>query len=194
MKASRNLDIRYRLPWIAVVAMIINGCSIFPMDNENRIAFTDELREQWNFTDDEIKSLQFYVHSDVLISRQFTEGSRSIVRGKLISRSGKQIDEIELRAGTPGIVKNVYKNSLRVCFEGDCSATLVFGCSNDCKSWKGKYSSFAQEWDDGVGKINYGGETYWLEPATYIEIDKEALAKVQRKRRVIEGKLINSKE
>src|SRR5690348_2057514 len=53
---------------------------------DRRIPFTVQLREQWKFTDDEIKSLQFYVHDTVLLSREATEGNR-IARGKLVTSS-----------------------------------------------------------------------------------------------------------
>ncbi len=179
-----------RLFLLSSLILILNACAVEPVakvipnNRDNRIPFTGQLRDDWNFTDIEIKSLQFYVHDSVLLSRQMTEGSKSIVKGKLVLRSGKLIDEIELPSGTPGLAIRVKTDRLYICFEGDCTATLTFGCPDLCGS---KYGSLAK-WNDGRGKIRYGGEIYWMEPSTYIEIDKNALAKVKRNRRIIKGK------
>lgn len=160
-----------------------------PENQHNRIPFTEQLRNDWKFTDEEIKSLQFYVHDDVLISRHVTNGSRGIVKGKLVSRYGKLIDEIELPAGTPGIVILAKEDRLYICFEGDCTATLTFGCSASCINNKeGRYNTFANDWDGNVARVDYGGESYWMKPSTYVEIDRSALDNVEKNRRVIPGK------
>jgi hypothetical protein len=157
---------------------------------DRRIPFTVQLREQWKFTDDEIKSLQFYVHDTVLLSREATEGNR-IARGKLVTSSGRY--EIELPAGTPGVVIRVEPDRLWLCFETDCSATLMFSCANDgcTKGWGGKYNSLVRAYTGVEEEVDYGGATYLMNPITYIEIDEDALAKVQIERRVLPGKRLN---
>jgi len=157
---------------------------------DRRIPFTAQLREQWKFTDDEIKSLQFYVHDTVLLSREATEGNR-VARGKLVASSGRY--EIELPAGTPGVAVRVEPNRLWLCFETDCSATLMFSCANDgcIKGWDGKYNSLVRAYSGVEEEVDYGGATYLMKPTTYIEIDEDALAKVQIERRVLPGKRLN---
>jgi hypothetical protein len=159
---------------------------------DRRIPFTAQLREEWKFTDDEIKSLQFYVHDTVLLSREATEGNR-IARGKLVPSSGRY--EIELPAGTPGAAVRVAPNSLWLCFETDCSASLMFSCANDgcIKGWDGKYNSLVRAYSAVEEEVDYGGATYSMKPITYIEIDVDALAKVQIERRVLPGKRLDAR-
>ena len=180
---------------MTAAAIVLIGCTSVSPDSgavgrptatpvDRRIPFTAQLREEWKFSDDEIKSLQFYVHDTVLLSREATERNR-IARGKLVPGSGRY--EIELPAGTPGVVIRVAPDRLWLCFETDCSATLMFSCANDgcTKGWGGKYNSLVRAYT-GVEEeeVDYGGATYLMKPITYIEIDEDALAKVPIDRRV----------
>ena len=177
-----------------LLALSACGSSPTVRDDDKRIPFTSALRSEWNFSDDELKSLQYYIHTTVVLSRAVSDGSRSIAKGKLVLRSGQYIDEIELPGGTPGIATAASDFSLQLCFEKDCGATLRFGCRDGCGSWAGKYNSMAKSWEKGVGQVDYAGLTYSMTPSTYIEIDKDALAKVQRNRRVLPGKRIDDKK
>ena len=157
---------------------------------DQRVPFTAQLREEWKFSDDEIKGLKFYVHDTVLLSREATVGNH-IARGKLTPGSGRY--EIELPTGTPGVVVRVAPDRLWLCFEPDCSATLMFSCANDgcTKGWGGKYNSLVRAYTAVEEEVDYGGATYLMKPITYIEIDEADLAKVQIERRVLPGKRLD---
>ena len=159
---------------------------------DRRIPFTAQLRDEWKFTDDEIKSLQFYVHDTVLLSREAAEGNR-IARGKLVPGSNRY--EIELPAGTPGVAVRVEPDRLWLCLEADCSATLMFGCANDgcTKGWGGKYNSLVRAYTAIEEEVDYGGATYLMKPITYIEIGEDALAKMQVQRRILPGKRLDDR-
>lgn len=186
-----------------VFICLIAGCDTLPFKlpaalsdgRDTRIPFTDQIRAEWNLTDDEVKSLQFYIGQTVVLTRAVSDGSKSVAKGKLVLRSGQYINEIEIAAGTPGIATIVSSDEVGVCFDASCSTgtTLGFGCKKGCTdNWQGRYSSLAQSWEKNVGQVNYGGQTYSMSPATFIQIDKDALAKVQKNRRVLPGRRIDS--
>ena len=189
---------------MTAVATVLVGCTSVSPDSgspssppatlpvDRRIPFTAQLRDEWKFTDDEIKSLQFYVHDTVLLSREAAEGNR-IARGKLVPGSNRY--EIELAAGTPGVAVRVAPDRLWLCFETDCSATLMFSCANDgcTKGWGGKYNSLVRAYTAIEEEVDYGGATYLMKPMTYIEIGEDALTKMQVQRRVLPGKRLDDR-
>jgi hypothetical protein len=69
----------------------------------------------------------------------------------------------------------------------------MFSCANDgcTKGWGGKYNSLVRAYSAVEEEVDYGGATYLMKPITYIEIDEDALAKVQIERRVLPGKRLD---
>jgi hypothetical protein len=92
------------------------------------VAFTQEIRDQHNLTEPELKNLQFYVSHKVTMRRQLESGGKQITgTHKLILVSGKTVEEVVVEAKTPGVVLSVDEHSLTVSFEQGSSLLFAAG-------------------------------------------------------------------
>jgi len=125
-----------------------------------RIPFTQQIRDEYQLTADELKGIQFYLSDQVKLKKgEVASNRKSMEDGKLVIVSGKDIDVITFRLFTPGAVDQVVDaQTLRVAFEEGPERTLVFSSS---KIRSGYYHLSALDWDNGLGKINYGGQTWF---------------------------------
>jgi len=96
----------------------------------SRVPFTQQLREQHKLTADELKNLQYYASHTITLRREVDSTSRQITGGhRLVLTSGKSVEQFVVKAGTPGIAKEVGATSLVVSF-GD-GADFRFGLRGD---------------------------------------------------------------
>jgi len=130
-----------------------------------KIPFTQAVREQYKLTPEELKGIQFYLSDPVALRRgEANENQKSTEDGKLIVESGKTIDQITIKSNTEGAVENVPDlKTLTVSFEEGAEKYLVF---NSLKSRNGYYSLQALSWENGKGKVSYGGQTWYASPGS----------------------------
>lgn len=143
--------LRYTLAVLAVI-LLISSCS-------PKIPFTQEIRDQHRLTPEELKRIQFYI-SDPLALRRGTENDKKTTEdGTLIIQSGKQIDQVSIKAETPGAVQKVVDNQrLAIAFEDGAENFLVFGSG---RGRNGFYYLQAMDWSQGRGKVSYGGQVWY---------------------------------
>src|SRR5262249_31312038 len=70
-----------------------------PTSKEDRIDFTRQLREQLSLTPAEIKGLQFYLSKPITLTRELSSGERTVSHGKLVTKDGKQVEEVDVLDG-----------------------------------------------------------------------------------------------
>lgn len=122
--------------------------------------FTQDLYEDFGWSEGELKKIQFYLSRSVVLRREFTKGSSEIVSGKIRMVDGKKVEEIVIAAGTQGVVMNMPKtNRLAVSFEdGGKERFLMFGPNPKVDD---KFVLLASSWKDGTGKITYENKTWY---------------------------------
>jgi len=125
-----------------------------------KIPFTQAIRDQYQLNAEELKGIQFYLSDPIALKRgESNENKKSTDDGKLIVQSGKTIDQVTIKAKTPGAVDQVVDlKTLKVAFEEGAEKALVFSSS---KSRNGYYVLQAVNWKDDRGEINYGGQTWY---------------------------------
>ena len=174
----RNLILLLALP------LLFSSC-------KNLIPYTDSLKQQYNWTNDEIKRLQFYVSHDIVLHHELKEGSTDIVNGKIKTVNGKKVDEIIIRSGTPGVLIEIPKqNKMLVSFEIDDNHNLSFGVNPNNGN---KYVLLASGWDRGVGNVHYAGQEYLAAADSkyaFLLVDKRKLHKEEVKQRVASGRKV----
>ena len=155
-----------------------------PTSQENRIDFTRQLREQLSLTPAEVKSLQFFLSKPITLQRELSSGDRSVSHGKLVTKDGKYIEEVDVLDGTPGVAVDVNPdgNTIDVSFESGTKLKFT-GLS---------YTLMADTWGgkDGSGKITFDGRVYDAIDHSYLahlSIDRQALSKLETNRRVLKG-------
>jgi hypothetical protein len=158
----------------------------------NLVPYTDAMKKQHNWSEDQVRKIQFYVSHDIVLHRELSEGSTDIVNGKIKTINGKKVDEIIIRAGTPGVLTQIPKESkMLVSFERSDDYYLSFGVN---PSLGEKYLLLASDWNNGVGKIHYSGQEYYTDPDSkyaFLMVDLRRLQKMELKQRVAKGRKVD---
>lgn len=121
--------------------------------------FTQKLYDQNDWSEDELKKVQFYLSDDVKLLRQNVEDSTKIEKGEIQIMGGREVEEVLIRKGTPGVLLFLPKeNRFAISFEeeGD-ERYLVFGPS---PKMGGRYVLLAREWRKKRGIVTYEDKEY----------------------------------
>lgn len=161
---------------------ISTGCA-------SHIAFTQELREEYNLTDDELKNLQFYTSDKIVLERELISADREVSSSHiLVTKQGKQIDQVIIKKGTPGITISSTPSTLDISFEE--GSFLLFSCGLD---QKGEYEIYVTNRRMGNGELTFEDQVYLAidrSTYTYLLISKESLLAVEKSRRVLSGRTL----
>ena len=125
--------------------------------------FSQQLIDQNGWSEGDLREIQFYLSEDVLLRRDYTRGSSEIVRGEIKMVNGREVDEVRIEKGTPGVLLFQPKsNRMAVSFEeGDDTRYLMFGPNPK----RGKnYVLLASDWNNRRGKVKYDGKIYYTNP------------------------------
>ncbi len=176
------------LGMLAFVAILLPSCS------PSLTPFTQKLYNQNKWSDDELKKIQFYTSEDIVLRRELRESDSKIVSGEIKTVQGVEVEEILIRARTPGVLMFKPKdNSFAISFEeGGDEKYLVFG-SHPRKG--GTYKLLASDWNKRRGKVTYNGKKYYT-PASYnsiasLMVDMRKIRKVSKKSTVAKGRKVD---
>lgn len=154
-----------------------------------RIPFTQEVREKEKLSEEEIKKIQFYPSHDIVLQRgEAGEKGKEISEGTLMTKDEKSVEQVIIKAGTPGIADRVLDgNRISVRFEEGEGKFLVFGDPTN----QGRYTLLAGEWDkNNRGKLQYGGKTYFTTQGAanvYLTFRMKNLYQFKKNQTVVKG-------
>ena len=120
--------------------------------------FTQDLQDDYNWTESELKKIQFYLSEDIHLERAKSNDLSAIQDGAITIQSGSEVERVTIKAGTPGVVVFTPKSDrFAVSFDEDPSNYLVFGPSPKARD---RYVLMAKKWRSQSGVITYGGKEY----------------------------------
>jgi len=191
MGIDRPANARKKVLAAALLAasLAVSGCA------SQRVAFTQHLRTQYDLTGEDLKRLQYYLSSDVTLQREFrseegeVSGSHTLVR-----KEGGLVEQVVVRAGTPGIATEAGETSLAVSFEPGVS--LFFGSPPADRDPDRKYKLSAKRWEDHYGELEYGGKTFYAVEGSgraFLEVVLESLNAVEERKKVLPGMTLPGK-
>jgi hypothetical protein len=158
---------------------------------KNLVPYTDAMKTRHGWSNEQIKGIQFYVSHDVVLRRELTQGSTDIVAGKIKIVDGRKVDEIIIRAGTPGVVSDIpNSNKILVSFEVGDDHYLSFGVNPEVGE---KYVLLASEWRNGMGKVHYAGSEYYTDKDSkfaYLMVDLHRIDRMSVNEHVAKGRKI----
>jgi hypothetical protein len=132
--------------------LLFNSCS------RNLSYFTDRLNEEFDWSESELKQIQFYISEDIKLVRVSQEGISDIENGQIKIQDKRTVDHVLIEKGTPGtLLFAKAEDRFAVCFDEDPEKYLMFGAN---KKAKGRYVLLAKKWNKGDGIIRYGGQEY----------------------------------
>ena len=121
--------------------------------------FSQRLYEEYNWTDAELKRIQFYLSENVTLWRDAGSEESSITNGKIRIKDGRKIEEIKFKKGTPGVmVFSPKDNRFAISFDEGDDQFLMFGPNPNANN---RYVLLGKKWDKRQGQITYDGKTYF---------------------------------
>jgi len=170
---------------LALGSIFLSACS------PKLTPFTENLRTTNRWSEEDLKKIQFYLSEDVKIRRQISDASTEIIRGEIKMENGKQIEEIIIPKGTPGVLTTMGSgDKLAIAFENGNERFLMFGPN---ERQDGRYTLRASEWKNKMGKVKYGGKTYVTgsgDGYACLMVDLKKITDINVKSRVAKGRTI----
>ena len=118
----------------------------------NLSPFTKSMYDKYQWSENELRRIQFYLSDDIVLKRQLSTGTKEIVNGDIKIINGKKVEVVTIPKGTPGVMEfTPDKKRIAVRFEEGGERYLMFGPN---PKFGGKYMLLASEWSRASGKSN----------------------------------------
>ncbi|MGK0364088.1 MAG: hypothetical protein ACI85O_001142 [Saprospiraceae bacterium] len=170
-------------PLVVFCIFLLSACS------PRLSPFTQKLYKENNWNPDQLKRIQFYLSDGVTLRRQRTDADSRISGGKIRMEQGREIEEIIIPKGTPGVLSYIPKeNRFAISFEeGKSNRTLIFGPDSRGNN---RYVLKVVKWKDTKGIIRYDDKNYYIyksDALALLMVDLKKIRKTQVKKRVAKG-------
>ena len=124
--------------------------------------FTQQLFAEYRWTEPELKRIQFFLSSDIVLRRELGSSNVSISSGTIRIKDGRRVEEIVIRQGTPGVFMfSPKEDRFAIGFEdGKNNRYLMFGPNPRQGT---RYALLGAEWDRQGGSVTYDGQQYQVD-------------------------------
>jgi hypothetical protein len=168
---------------LAVLGLTVVSCS-------KRIAYTEEIRKEYDLNAENLKKVQFYTSSQIILQRSTSNGSQEIsADGKLVQNQKNEEDRLIINTSTKCIFEKYGdKGEVFIRFEVGQGKTLKFAVRQNQAN--GRFYLDANWKSDKGGEVQYGNQTYYANSAsgnTFLMVSIQKLKKTKRKDRVVKG-------
>ena len=179
------------MKYIALFLVLITAASCGP----NLRPFTQNLYDQYQWSDNELERIQFYLSDDVVLTRQLTGGSSEIISGEIKIIDGRKVEQVVIRRGTPGVLLFKPKqNRFAIGFESNADERyLIFGPNPKAGD---RYSLLASDWNRRDGTVTYDGRKWSVNSGSAFSslmVDLKKINKVENSSRTAGGRRVNGK-
>lgn len=153
--------------------------------------FTDQLYDEYDWSEEELKKVQFYLSDDIVLYRELSSEEARIKDGKIKIKDGRKIEEIIFEEGTPGLLLfSPKQDRLAISFDQD-DKYLMFGSNSKVG---GKFVLLAKDWKKRTGQVTYGTQTYYTTSASAFSsllVDLDHAGGVNRQVQKVKGRTID---
>ena len=181
-----NKNIFTRFLSIITLIGVVSSCSF-----ELR-PFTSNLLKEGQWSDNDLKKIQFYLSNDLVISRALTGGSSEIISGSIKMVKGEKVEEVRIPQGTPGVfLFRSDKDHFAIGFDGASDERyLMFGPNPKQRC---AYVLLATEWKDRQGKVRFDDKFYFTNPDgawANLMVDLRKIKKVEVSSNTVRGRRV----
>lgn len=172
-----------KLILVALVGLTALSCS-------KRIPFTDDVRKEYDLDANNMKRVQFYTSSPIVLQKSQKTGSQEISSdGKLIANQQSTEDRLIINPNTKCVFEKYGdKGEVFIRFEPENGKTLKFAVRQN--QVNGRFYLDANWKSDKGGEVIYGSQTYYANSASgnaFLMVSVQKLKKTKRKDKVIKG-------
>ncbi|SER20589.1 hypothetical protein [Neolewinella agarilytica] len=119
---------------------------------------TQRLVDDQNWTESELKRIQFYLSEDLVLTRELRNGNSEIRNGQVKLIDGREVEQVIFKRNTPGVfVFSPKTQRMAVSFESNDENYLVFGPNPKASQ---RYTLLASDWNRRSGSVTYAGRTW----------------------------------
>jgi len=137
---------------LLVIFFLLSSCT------KNLVPYSGYLKEQHGWNKNDVERIQFYTSKDIVLYRDATGSDTKIENGSIKIKDGRKVEEIVIKAGTPGVaVWQDKEQRYGVSFDSSDDQFLTFGPNPDKRK---RYYLMASEWDGKIGYVTYNGRKY----------------------------------
>jgi len=181
------------MKWTNLVLLSILGVFLLSSCGSKLTPFTQRLYDDNNWSEEELKRIQFYTSDDIILFRELSRGESEIISGEIKIRNGRKINEVIIKKGTPGVlIFRPKEDKFAISFEADNDdGYLIFGAA---KRRSGQYRLFAKNWNRSFGKVTYDGKTYrtsWPSQFATLMVDLRRIRDTKVQKRVAKGRKVD---
>lgn len=176
----------YLLSSATVMFLLLSACS------PTLTSFTQRLYDEYDWSESELKRIQFYVSDDIALHRELSGGKSEIISGEIKVVDGREVEEVIVRRGTPGVLLFMPKeNRFAVSFEADGDDRyLIFGPNPKAGN---RYTLLASEWRRRGGVVTYDGRRFNVGSSSAyasLMVDLKKVRKISVKSRTVRGRKV----
>jgi hypothetical protein len=163
--------------------ILLSSCAI-------KVPLTKAIKEEFNLTAQNIKQVQFYVSTQIVMERSSQKGSSETNSdGTLVSSSNNEKERIIILPKTAGIFEKFgAENHAIIRFESGDGKYITFATRPNMDN--GKYYLLA-DWEPSKGgKMTYGNEEYYatsISGESFLMVKIKKSQNTKRKDRVVKG-------
>ncbi len=174
------------IAWVSLIVLTTMSCS------PTLSPFTQKVYDDYHWTADDLKQIQFYISDDIVLRRRVSEGETRIQNGKIKTIDGEKIEEIIFPRGTPCVyLFSPKEQRFAISFESaEPPRYLMFGPN---PKFSNRYVLLGKEWDRNRGIISYeGAEWNTSSESAYacLLIDIKRATSIDRKQTVVKGQKV----
>lgn len=155
--------------------------------------FTQRLYDTYRWNESDLRQIQFYLSEDIVLRRQYSGGSSEIIAGEIKVVEGREVEEVFIPRGTPGIfLFSPKSNRFAISFEdrGD-DRYLMFGPNPRAGD---RYVLLASSWDRQLGTVTYDGRKFDVDSRSAfaaLMVDLKKVRRVSTQSRVVKGRRVD---
>lgn len=166
-----------------IAITILTSCGV-------KVPLTNAIKEEYNLTEQNMKQVQFFVSSEIILERSSQKGSSGTTTdGTLVNKSSKEQSRIIILPRTKCIFEQYgTKGEVLIRFEVGQGKYITFATRPNMDEGR----LFLQaNWEQGKGgKINYGNEEYYATADSgnaHLMVKIKKSQRTKRKDRVVKG-------
>ena len=182
------------LPYLGLLV----GCaSSGGAGHAERLAFTDGLSAEYKLGSEQKRLLQYYVSDTIRLVRSASAGETGIRDGRLVNRSSRDVDQVVIDGGTPGVVLASGPNWMAVSFEP--GTYLYFVSRAHRQTWLAddyvddQYYLYLPDFNGQAGTVRLGQQIYAATDDSFrahLVVDRESFSGVDARQSRLPGRYL----
>jgi len=163
-----------------ILSLILTSCA-------TKVPFTVDVRQQYNFSVDKLKKIQFYTSEEIVLYKTKESGDVNVAGGKVYMRNDKSIEKVIIKRHTLCVmVDTLGSNKFFISGEYGEDRVLLFGNNSE-----GNYSLMAKNWSGTTGSMIYANKSYVTNNGNAILLVKmRKLNQLKGRKRTVKGRRI----